>query len=110
KSLSVPCILCTQKRRVYIETTYSITESKLLPPPYDTDCRDYRAETNYTSKANCFKECLFQFTTQHGFVIEDHLLFREKFENSSLIMAPFKLSDVSVKEGEVGEYLSSEMI
>src|SRR5437016_2840512 len=69
-------------------------ESKLLPPPYDTQCRDYRRETNFTSKSNCFSECLNAFTAKHGMVLEDSVLMRDKFENSSLVLVPWKLREL----------------
>src|SRR6266480_7955396 len=81
-----------------IYMTYTMKESKLLPPPYDTNCKNYSRETNFTSKSNCFSECLNQFIAEHGMVLEDSVLMRDKFENSSLVLVPWKLREL---EGSV---------
>src|SRR6185312_981952 len=56
------------------------------------NCWDYRSQTRYTSRENCLNQCLYQFTNVYGMVIESHFLNRELFENSSLILAPWKLT------------------
>jgi hypothetical protein len=78
--------------------TYTMKESKLLPPPYDTNCKDYPRETNFTSKSNCFSECLNEFTAKHDMVLEDSVLMRDRYENSSLVLIPWKLREL---EGNV---------
>src|SRR6185312_3559283 len=62
---------------------------------YEINCLDYRSQTRYTSRENCLNQCLYQFTNVYGMVIESHALNRELFENSSLILAPWKLTMLS---------------
>lgn len=74
---------------------YSSKITKLSPPPFDTDCRDYGAVTDksnpgtrsrVTSREDCISQCLNQFTEKYGMIIESNVILREKYENSSLVL------------------------
>src|SRR6185437_672725 len=88
------CVDCFYYTNNLIYITYTMKESKLLPPPYDTNCKNYSRKTNFTSKSNCFSECLNQFTEKHGMVLEDSVLMRDRYENSSLVLVPWKLREL----------------
>src|SRR6185437_11169921 len=71
---------------------------------------------NFISKSNCFSECLNQFTSQHGMVLEDSVLMRDKYENSSLVLVPWRLRELEgnvniddvlreIKDDRISEYL-----
>src|SRR5204862_3570100 len=94
RSVAISCSLCIYFTVNTVFMTYTMKEWKLLPPPYDTNCKDYPRETNFTSKSNCFSECLNQFTANHDMVLEDSVLMRDKFENSSLVLVPWKLREL----------------
>src|SRR6185437_11970483 len=80
------CTSCLNSQQVIISMTYSLMKRKLLPPPYDTNCQDYRKTTNFTSSDNCLSQCVTDFTSRLGMIIESNVLTREKYENSSLIL------------------------
>ena len=65
-------------------------QTELLPPPYDTQCHNY-ASNGFSSRENCWSECLAQFTRRHGMIIESNVIHRNKYENSSLVLAPWYL-------------------
>src|SRR5918912_914657 len=94
RSVAVSCLSCIFFIYNSIYISYTMKESKLLPPPYDTNCKDYPRETKFTSKSNCFSECLNAFTSKHGMVLEDSVLMRNKYENSSLVLVPWKLREL----------------
>src|SRR5205085_9310367 len=94
RSVAISCADCIKFTNNVIFITYPTKGSKLLPPPYDTNCRDYPRETNFTSKSNCFSECLNAFTAKHGMVLEDGVLMRDRYENSSLVLIPWKLREL----------------
>lgn len=71
-----------------VQMTYSIKTAKLLPPPYDTGCEEYRPR-GYTSKENCVSKCLSEFMEKHGLAIQSNVIKRREYENSSLTMAPW---------------------
>lgn len=86
----IRCTKCGRYTMVVPTLTYSVTTTKLLPSPYETNCREYR-KSNLSSPDNCLNECLNQFTLKHGMIIESNVLPRSKFEKSHLIFAPWKL-------------------
>src|SRR6185503_1468309 len=55
KMATIPCSRSDKKCRILI--TYSIQITELLPPPYDTKCHNYE-RYGYSSRENCFSECL----------------------------------------------------
>ena len=94
RSVGISCASCIYYTANQISKTYTMKESKLLPQPYDTNCIDYPRGTGFTSKSHCFSECLNAFTAKHAMVLEDSVLMRDKFENSSLVLVPWKLREL----------------
>lgn len=73
------------------QLTYTQRVTQLLPPPYDTNCRDYRKE-GLVSKVSCIKRCINSFTLKrYHMIFEDHVVDRDKYmikessTNSSLL-------------------------
>jgi hypothetical protein len=73
--------------------TYSTKMSQLAPPPYDTNCRDYR-KMGFTSNENCLSSCLSNFTEKHGYIVENNVIPREKYGNSSLRVLHWMFRDL----------------
>lgn len=71
-----------------IHLTYTTKITKLAPPPYDTGCKDY-STIGYTSAENCLSECLTDFTSRFGMIIESNVISMEKYQNSSLVVIPY---------------------
>ncbi|KAI1286291.1 hypothetical protein HDE_11172 [Halotydeus destructor] len=42
----------------YVSLTYKSFHSHKLPPPYDTNCRDYSRDPNFESSSDCFEHCV----------------------------------------------------
>src|SRR6185312_10783193 len=74
--------------------TYSTRITKLAPPPFDTNCRDYR-ESGSTSRDHCFNQCLKGFTIRHGMILETSLIHRDQYGNSSLVVMPWFLKTMT---------------
>lgn len=98
--LKTPTRLSCSKKHEYcrIETMYSVKVTQLVPPPYDTDCRDYRL-SNFTSRQNCFSQCLMQFTQKYGWIIQSTVTLREEYRNSSLSFLPKMFWTLVSEEG-----------
>src|SRR6266516_7479836 len=73
---------------------------EVLPPPYDTQCHNYE-RYGYSSRENCFSECLTDFTKSHGMMIESNVIERRKYENSSLSLAPWHLRSLRENGREI---------
>ena len=90
--LSIPCIYghtsCT------IKLTFSTKINKLLPAPYESNCRDYRL-IGKTSRDHCFNSCLNEFTKSHGLFLETNIADRDELGNSSLILIPWELKTMT---------------
>ena len=80
--------------------TYSIKVTQLLPPPFDTKCRNYE-RYGFSSRQNCFSECLTDFTKRHGKIIESNVIPRNRYENSTLELAPWYLGTLMLDGREV---------
>lgn len=82
-----------------IYLTYSIKIIELAPPPYETECLDYKYY-EFTSSENCFTRCLSKSLSKHRLVIESNVLKREKYENSPLMIVPWYMRTLeTVTEG-----------
>src|SRR5205085_6600044 len=68
--------------------------NKLLPPPYESNCRDYRS-IGKTSRDHCFNSCLNEFTKRHGMYLETNSADRDELGNSSLILLPWELKTMT---------------
>lgn len=62
-----------------IMLSYSQKVTRLLPPPFDTDCRDYRRD-GLISRDSCQKRCLNEWTiVAYNGIFDDHVVDRDKF-------------------------------
>src|SRR5215469_12288034 len=90
--LSIACIVgntnCT------IKLTFSTKIINLLPPPYESKCRDYRS-IGKTSRDHCFNSCLNEFTKRHGMYLQTNIADRDELGNSSLILIPWELKTMT---------------
>ena len=77
-----------------IKLTFSTKIINLLPVPYESNCRDYRA-IGKTSRDHCFNSCLNQFTKSHGMYLETNIADRDELGNSSLILIPWELKTMT---------------
>src|SRR5918996_6479809 len=77
-----------------IKLTFSTKINKLLPPPYESNCRDYRS-IGKTSRDHCFNSCLNQFTKRHGLFLVTNIADRDELGNSSLILIPWELKTMT---------------
>jgi len=98
KTISITYERDTRGFEIFI--TYSMKQIELLPPPFDTECHNY-ATSRFTSKENCLSECLAQFTRRHGMIIESNVIHRNKYENSSLVLAPWYLRTLKLDGREL---------
>lgn len=52
---------------------------RLFPPPYDTNCRDYRRD-GLVSKFSCTRKCINKFTVGHyNLIFYHHVVDRDKY-------------------------------
>src|SRR5204862_5873927 len=63
-------------------------------------CHNY-ASNGLSSRENCLSECLAQFTRRHGMIIESNVIHRNKYENSSLVLAPWYLRTLKLHGREL---------
>src|SRR4029078_99882 len=90
--LSIPCI--TGRTNCTIKLTFSTKIIKLLPAPYESNCRDYQS-IGKTSQDHCFNSCLNEFTKMHGMYLETNIADRDELGNSSLILIPWELKTMT---------------
>lgn len=80
--------LCTTGlRRYFIDFTYSSFINIKLPPPYDTNCLDYRKGTSFLSTYDCYNECLQEKTKPLNVIPSTTLIDRKKYNNSTEYIA-----------------------
>lgn len=94
---------CLNRAYCVVRLVYAFKITKLSPPPYDTNCKDYRSTTTWTSKEQCFSQCLSEFTTQHGMILGNAVIPREKLENSTLTIIPWYMKSLDMDGGKVDE-------
>ena len=64
---------------IHVFLSYYQRVIRLSPPPYDTNCRDYKSQ-GLVSKHSCFKNCLNNFTLgRYNAIFEDHVINRTKY-------------------------------
>ena len=86
---------CGLRDKCNATLTYSTKITKLAPPPFDTNCRDYR-ESGSTSRDHCFNQCLNDFTIRHGMILETSLIHRDEYGNSSLVVIPWFFKTMTI--------------
>jgi hypothetical protein len=77
-----------------IKLTFSTKINKLLPPPYESNCRDYRS-IGKTSRHHCFNSCLNELTKSRGMFLETNIADRDELGNSPLILIPWELKTMT---------------
>src|SRR5918996_1582762 len=90
--LSIGCI--NRRTSCTLKLTFSTKINKLLPPPYESNCRDYRS-IGKASRDHCFNSCLNQFTKRHGLFLQTNIADRDELGNSSLILIPWELKTMT---------------
>lgn len=94
------------KNTVVLTTfSYTSTEVRLSPPPYDTNCFNY-TEVGYTSQYKCINDCIKSKAITHGFISSDVIVDRKEFGNSSLTFLPIPTSVAKFK-GNFSSYVAS---
>lgn len=77
-----------------VALTYSPKVTILYPPPYDTNCRNYRKD-GLASQSSCTKKCINEWTVgRYELIFEDHVVERDKFlknnsTNGSIEFIPY---------------------
>lgn len=90
-------VRCPPKTMCIFDLTYSVKVTKLAPPPYDTNCRDYTG-SQFTSPDNCFSQCLTDFTSRYGMTLDSNVIWRDQYENSSLKVLPWYLKYMTIDD------------
>lgn len=83
--------------------TYGVKMRRLASPPYDTNCRDYTKD-GFTSSHNCKNQCLNNWTEEHGMILQDHVIYRDKYEDSDNVFLPWFLKTNWVNESFLTEW------
>lgn len=109
-------VLVKHNHTVNVHLSYSQKVIRLSPPPYDTNCRDYKSQ-GLVSKYSCFKRCLNELTLgRYNAIFEDHVISRREYlikrqaksNSTSNSSHPLQLIPQLLKYDEVDEkYIKS---
>src|SRR5207237_9959312 len=105
--LSIRCIY--RRTSCSIKLTFSTKINRLLPPPYESNCRDYRS-IGKTSRDHCFNSCLNEFTKSHGMFLQTNIANRDELGNSSLILIPWELKTMTVNRTRLAQLISDDKL
>lgn len=79
------------KERKTFDPSYAVSVTRLLPLPYETNCRDYQSMA-MTSRENCLVKCFNAETKKRGYLL-DKLLYRDEYGNSPELWMPYMFKD-----------------
>lgn len=81
--------MCTEGIEHYeVDITYSSSTISRLPPPFDTNCLDYRKSGPFLSSHDCYDKCLKRKTAQWNFVPGMTVIDKELYKNSMADIVP----------------------
>jgi hypothetical protein len=98
--INTPLHLVCTSRFCKFDLSYSITITRLAPVPYDTNCLDY-SEIGISSQEGCFTNCLTDFTSSHGMVLESNVMWKDIYGNSTLVIIPWYMKTLRANHTKV---------
>lgn len=86
--------MCTRLIKSYLlYLSYAVSVNVKLPPPYDTNCLDYRGNGPYLSSHHCFDECLKRETEELNIVPGLTVIERKRYLTSNADIAPARIME-----------------
>lgn len=81
--------ICTKTSpELSLHFTYTQSVSIRLPPPFETNCLDYRSVGEFLSSDDCLDECLKRQTFEYNIVPGDTVIDRSRYLHSKMDIAP----------------------
>lgn len=82
--------ICTKGYPFYrADLTYSSSVKVKLPPPYDTNCRNYSEDSPFLSRYNCYDQCFKKQTIAYNVVPDMTIIDKETYNQSTAHIVPW---------------------